>query len=209
MKAFGTYEIRIKGKIEHLCFTSTYRNCLRKVKQWGTLGMKYIDFYNCDYLTEIALPTKGSFKELEDIRFESCENLTSIPDKLFENCPKLIEFNNTFKDCTGLTDIPERLFYKCYNAKSFDWTFWGCTGLTNISENLFVNCENVESFNQTFRECTNYQGNPIKLWERVENGSMTNYEGIPDGEGCFYNCINLNGYYEIPEYWRREIEIIM
>ena len=58
----------------------------------------------------------------------------------------------------------------------------------------------------TFYRCTGLTGEPIKLWERVPNGSTNDYKGTPDGEGCYYNATGLNNYENIPEYWRSEIE---
>ena len=65
-----------------------------------------------------------------------------------------------------------------------------------------------ETFSQmndsTFYRCTGLTGEPIKLWERVPNGSTNDYKGTPDGEGCYYNATGLNNYENIPEYWRSE-----
>ena len=81
-------------------------------------------------------------------------------------------------------------------------TFYGCTSLTSIPSTLFANCLNVTNFGGTFYECTGLTGEPIKLWERVPNGSTNDYKGIPDGNGCYCNATGLNNYENIPEYWR-------
>ena len=70
------------------------------------------------------------------------------------------------------------------------------------SENLFANCSNVEVFEGTFAFCENLTGNTINLWQRVPNGANNDYIGVPDGQGCYYECEKLNDYYEIPGYWR-------
>ena len=87
------------------------------------------------------------------------------------------------------------------NATTFEATFRNCTSLTSIPENLFVNCLSVTSFKGTFFECTGLTGEPIKLWERVPNGSTNGYKGIPDGDSCYYNAAGLNNYENIPTYW--------
>ena len=56
-----------------------------------------------------------------------------------------------------------------------DWTVEGCTGLT---------------------------GNAPELWKMGTNNTENNYQGTPDGAGCFNNCTGLTNYNEIPDYWK-------
>ena len=137
--------------------------------------------------------------------FQGCENLTSIPEELFANCKNAQYFSSTFLDCYMLEAIPEKLFANCPNAIDFSTTFQYCDNLTSIPEKLFDNCQNVESFEQTFYGCTNLTGKPIEVWTRGDNSEENEYEGNPDGEGCYYNCTKLDGYESIPTYWRKEI----
>ena len=94
----------------------------------------------------------------------------------------------------------------------FSSTFAGCTSLVNIPSDLFANCPNVigdpedfsyQAFDRVFYNCTNLTGNPIKLWEEGREGITETF----GGRGCYHNCTNLNGYAQIPEYWKEEAEI--
>ena len=208
----GTYEVKIKGKYEVLSKNAIDDNRLgydklTKVKQWGTTGLKNIYLSESTNLTEIASPTENSFISIEGFlsTFSGCTSLTSIPEKLFANCPNVTSFDSTFSYCTSLTSIPEKLFANCPNVQSFNGTFERCTSLTTILENLFGNCLNAQNFAGTFAGCTGLTGNPIPLWERVKNGSENGYQGNPDGFGCYCECKNLNNYYDIPEYWRMDV----
>ena len=61
----------------------------------------------------------------------------------------------------------------------------------------------MESFVGTFNNCTNLTGKPIELWTRGTNNAENEYQGNPDGAGCYYNCTGLEGYETIPNYWKR------
>lgn len=229
----GTYDIKIKGKYESLqtsnnsTGTENYTK-LKKIKQWGTTGLKYVDFFYCDNLNEIVSPTENSFINLLGIGFEytdiqnipenlfancpkvtnfystfkGCNNLTNIPGNLFANCSNVKNFESTFKECSNLTSIPAKLFANCPNVMNFYSTFEGCSKLISIPEKLFDNCEEVEYFKRTFRGCNVLTGNAPKLWKRGTNSEENSYIGEPNGAGCFAGCEGLENYNEIPDYWK-------
>lgn len=228
----GTYDIKIKGKYEslvgsHDAMETANYDKLKKVKQWGTTGLKYVAFNYCSNLNEIVSPTENSFSNLIGIRlaytsiqsipenlfancpnvtsfyiaFEGCRSLESIPANLFANCPNVTSFEGTFGGCNNLTSIPEKLFANCPNVTSFQGTFAECSGLTGIPAKLFDNCKKVESFEVTFCGCSMLTGNAPELWKRGTNSEENEYKGNPDGNGCFGECEKLNQYDEIPNYW--------
>ena len=227
----GTYDIKIKGIYESLQTSSNSTETanytkLKKVKQWGTTGLKYVFLGYCN-LAEIASPTQNSFINLILIRFDytniqsipenlfancpnvtgfysafkGCRSLESIPANLFANCPNVTDFERTFYGCSNLTSIPGKLFINCSNVITFDATFYECSSLTSIPEKLFDNCEKVEEFGSTFDGCTSLTGDAPELWKRGTNSEENNYRGNPDGNGCFRKCEKLNQYDEIPNYW--------
>ena len=169
------YIVTITGKcIGIIC---TGNDNILEIIQWGETGLEYISLEECINLRKIASPTEKSFEKITDFSytFAGCTSLTRIPENLFANCPNVTTFEATFADCTSLTSIPSTLFANCLKVTNFVGTFYRCTGLT---------------------------GEPIKLWERVPNGSTNNYIGKPNGEGCYYKATGLNNYENIPEYWR-------
>ena len=201
------YKVTITGKCTEIYNGDEINDNILEIIQWGETGLEEVCLEYCTKLRKIASPTEKSFEKITDFSFGfyRCESLTSIPEKLFANCPNVTDFTLTFEYCTSLTSIPEDLFASCPNVKTFLKTFGGCTSLTSIPENLFANCLKVTNFVGTFYECTGLTGEPIKLWERVQNGSTNDYKGRPDGGGCYYNATGLNNYENIPEYWRSEI----
>lgn len=233
----GTYDIKIKGKYESLeCSgdameTANYDK-LKKVKQWGTTGLKYVAFNYCSNLNEIVSPTENSFSNLIGIRlaytsiqsipenlfancpnvtsfqgtFALCSNLTSIPEKLFANCPNVTDFSYLFEHCENLESIPEKLFANCPNVMSFERTFQTCNSITSIPEKLFDNSKKVESFKKTFYGCSMLTGNAPELWKRGTNSEENEYKGNPNGEDCFAVCGGLENWDEIPDYWKSGIE---
>lgn len=229
----GTYDIKIKGKYEILVGspdamkTANYDK-LKKVKQWGTTGLKYVAFNYCSNLNEIVSPTENSFINLigiylgytsiqsipEDLfancpnvtnfshSFFHCKNLESIPEKLFANCPNVTDFSYLFDFCENLESIPANLFANCPNVTNFESTFGNCKNITSIPEKLFDNCKKVESFKGTFWGCSMLTGNAPELWKRGTNSEENEYKGNPNGEDCFAVCGGLENWNEIPDYWK-------
>lgn len=228
----GTYDIKIKGKYESLEATFETENYekLKKVKQWGTTGLKYVilGVFSHSNLNEVVSPTQNSFINLLYINFRctkiqtipenlfancpnvtsfystfsECDNLITIPEKLFANCSNVMSFEETFEGCSNLTSIPEKLFAKCPNVMSFKGTFGNCYSITSIPEKLFDNCKKVESFEHTFWDCSGLTGNAPELWKRGTNSEENEYNGNPNGEDCFAVCRGLENWDEIPDYWK-------
>ena len=218
-------KISIMGIYEYLNYSLGTE--LIEVEQWGTTKLKGVSLSNAIELRQIATPTESSFKDLIVANFEY-SGITSIPEKLFANCPNVISFDGTFEG-TKIASIPENLFANCPNVISFDGTFEG-TKITSIPENLFANCPNAIEFNLTFGEteitsipenlfanldlkkeislkycftdCKNLKGNAPELWKKGTNSEENYYRGNPDGEGCFAGSEGLENYIEIPEYWK-------
>ena len=150
---------------------------LIRIEQWGTTGVKTVDLSQLQNLTEIAEPTESSFKNLLYVSF-SGSGITSIPDKMFMNCTQIT---------------------------SFFFTFGECSNLAEIGKNIFEGCK-PENFMATFANCTNLVGDAPELWELGTNSEENDYQGSPDGYGCFYNCTNLENYDDIPNYWKTKPE---
>ena len=202
----GTYDIKIKGIYESLQTSSNSTETanytkLKKVKQWGTTGLKYVSFYYCYNMDEIVSPTENSFINLIGI-YLGYTSIQSIPENLFANCPNVTDFIITFEGCRNLTNIPEKLFEKCPNVTDFSQTFYECSNLTGIPTNLFKNCKKVENFRGTFHGCDSLTGNAPELWTRGTNSEENNYHGNPDGFNCFMGCKGLENYDVIPHYWK-------
>ena len=176
------YTVTITGKCTRISsgMDEVTQEKIIEVLQWGETGLEYINLGNCNNLRKIASPSENSFINIE----------------------AEYGFAGAFFYCTSLTEIPEDLFSNCSQVKDFSATFAYCSGLEKIPENLFANCSNVEVFEGTFAFCENLTGNAINLWQRVPNGANNDYIGIPEGQGCYYECEKLNDYYEIPGYWR-------
>ena len=139
----------------------------------------------------------GFFRYLKT--FYGCNGLTgSIPENLFKNNSKVINFDSVFAYCENLTgSIPENLFANCPEVEIFGDDWWGgcfcsCENLTGkIPENLFVNNTDATDFSHTFRDCSNLTGTPPPLWER---------QNITNSGYCFIGC-NLLSLNEVPKSW--------
>ena len=202
----GIYNIKIKGKYESLETsydakeTANYDK-LKKVKQWGTTGLKYVGLYYCSNLNEIVSPTENSFSNLIGIRL-AYTSIQSIPENLFANCPNVTNFYCAFEECRSLESIPANLFANCPNVTNFESTFGNCKNITSIPKKLFDNCKKVESFKGTFWGCSMLTGNAPELWKRGTNSEENEYNGNPNGEDCFAVCGGLENWDEIPDYWK-------
>ncbi len=200
----GTYDIKIKGKYECLvCSDDAMRTAnydkLKKVKQWGTTGLKYVAFNYCSNLNEIVSPTQNSFINLIYISL-AYTNIQSIPEDLFANCPNVTNFSHLFFWCENLKSIPVNLFANCPNVTDFSYLFFWCENLESIPANLFANCPNVTSFQETFGSCSNLTSIPEKLFANCPNAmsfeetfeDCSNLTSIP--ENLFANCPNVMSF---------------
>ena len=171
------YTVTIDGTVKEIdAHNVSDSDSIEKVAQWGELGLTKVNFWGCGNLVEIASPTKNSFKDVTN-------------------------FSDAFAS-TRITSIPENLFANCPNVTDFSFAFYA-TGITSIPKGLFDNCMKVESFDTTFAVCQNLKGLAIELWTRGTNDSSNNYQGTPDGWGCFGGSEQLDNYEQIPEYWKQ------
>ena len=165
-----------------------------EVLQWGKMsgGENYIQIKNVSKVYEpepdknqiryeeakfTEIPEWLFSKKIESRRmsqFLACENITSIPEGLFENNKNARDFSDVFILCTGITSIPEGLFKNNVNATDFRQTFSGCRGLTSIPEGLFKNNVNVTNFRKTFQDCTGLTSIPENLFKN--NVNVTKFE---------------------------------
>ena len=84
------------------------------------------------------------------------------------------------------------------NMQDFNNSFSGCSSLKAIPQDLFSNCPNVTSFEGTFSGCSSLTGKSVEIWKQGRTGIDENN----GGNGCYYECINLDDYNKIPSSWR-------
>lgn len=229
--AAGTYTITISGfmpgfKVNN---SSTIRNLITELVQWGIVGLRTIDFNGCQNLTSIpgssSLSGVGGYTGLaEVISFSSMfqgTKISSIPSDLFAYSPNATTFSNTFYAILTLTSVPTGLFDSVPNATTFASCFFGCTSLTSVPATLFDNCPNAVNFSGTFYNCralTNvlqftYNTN-VTIFNNVYYMASTtnaltgtapelwNRSPVPSGTRAFYNCIGLTNYASIPSNFK-------
>ena len=109
--------------------------------------------------------------------FQGCK-ITSIPEDLFSNTPLAEDFTGTFRACDQLISIPEKLFWNCPNALFFGCNaardyhtpdigcFERCEKLSGIPEQLFTHCPKAEDFTAVFDGCYVIQEVPGLLFAR-------------------------------------------
>ena len=223
----GTYTITISGfmpgfKVNN---NSAIRNLITELVQWGTVGIRTIDFYGCINLTSIptssALSALGGYTGLgEVINFTSLFQATrvaTIPSDLFAYSPKATTFANTFSSNTAITSVPNGLFDLVRLATSFASCFFSCSSLTSVPSTLFDQNPNAVNFSGTFYNCralTNvlqftYNTN-VTIFNNLYNMSSTvnaltgtapelwNRIPTPSGTNAFNNCTGLTNYASIP-----------
>ena len=198
------FTVKVAGRIKGFGYGSYYDESkqLYQLKAWGELGATSYKFsgfsngvtYGIGSLSgTIPKPTLNSFANFHSTAtssmFYNCINLTgSIPTGLFDNCPNVASFYNTFDGCNSLTgSIPVGLFDKCPNVLTFAYTFSGCNNLIgNIPVGLFDKCPNVTTFNSVFSNCKSLTGSiPTGLFDNCSNVTGFNHS--------FYNCNSLTG----------------
>lgn len=208
----GEYVVSIRGICEGWNFqtVSTSRLLITKVLDFGEVEFKKLSFYDCNNLNEIDGQINGS----NITNFQNCfysNQLTSIPENLFDNCTKVTNFSYCFYN-NQLTSIPENLFdnntlainfYACFyenkNLKLNKYIFYGegqqSTRFLNQSVN-FNSCFSRSSYISPDAE----GGEAPDLWN-CDFGI-----GTPTKIGCFggngNNAITLTNYTSIPSEWK-------
>ena len=192
----GSYDVKITGICEGWSFYNVGDSALNltKIKQWGVVQAKHIDFGNCTNLSgPIPTPVKNSFTTVESFRslFYNCMNLnTQIPENLFYNATNVVTLRNAF-NISGVTgSIPENLLKYCTKVENVAYLFGGSSKITgSIPENLFSNCSNLKTVYGVFKETAITGSIPEKL--------LSNCPNITVVSELFRECTGLTG--TIPE----------
>jgi hypothetical protein len=174
-------------------------------------------FYSCTSLNSI--PSNLFKNNLKVTSFEgtfSITPITSIPEKIFANCPDVLSFgasgnsvSGTFYRCTNLVEIPSNLFKYNTKVSSFGHTFDSCSNITSVPVNLFDSNIKVTDFGYVFSSCSNLEGespytmigdDKYHLYERKNN--IEQFATPIKNERAFARCYKLTDYENIPSDWK-------
>ena len=73
-------------------------------------------------------------------KFSNCESLTTIPEKLFDNCQNVESFYKTFLNCTNLTGKPIELWTRGDNSQENEYM-----GIPD-GECCYYNCTKLDGY---------------------------------------------------------------
>jgi hypothetical protein len=223
----GTYNVTISGTMPgfQVNNNTSIRNLITELVQWGTVGLRTINFYGCVNLTAIpgstSLSGVGGYTGLIDVlnfsNFMNGTRITAIPSDIFDYSPNATIFASAFATISTLTTVPSGLFDNVPSAVSFASCFFACTALTSVPSTLFDQNINVTTFSSTFRNCralTNVLqftfNTNVSTFTQVYNMSSTsnalvgtapeiwNRTPTPAGTDAFNNCVNLTNFASIP-----------
>jgi len=223
----GTYNVTISGTMPgfQVNNNTSIRNLITELVQWGTVGLRTINFYGCANLTAIpgstSLSGVGGYTGLIDVlnfsNFMNGTRITAIPSDIFDYSPNATIFASAFATISTLTTVPSGLFDNVTSAVSFASCFFACTALTSVPSTLFDQNINVTTFSSTFRNCralTNVLqftfNTNVSTFTQVYNMSSTsnalvgtapeiwNRTPTPAGTDAFNNCVNLTNFASIP-----------
>ena len=226
----GTYDISITGFMPSFKVNNNagIRGLIVALIQWGTVGLRAIDFYGCINLTSIpgsgTLTGVGGYTGLSEVvsfgNFMRATGVTSIPSDIFNYSPNATTFTDSFSS-TQITAIPSGLFDINVSATNFGSCFNNCTVLSSVPSTLFDLNVNAISFSSTFRNCISITSplqftynNSVTTFANVYNMATTtnamagtapelwNRIPAPVGTDAFRNCINLTNYASIPTIWK-------
>jgi hypothetical protein len=223
----NTYIVTISGTMPgfQVNNNTSIRNLITELVQWGTVGLRTINFYGCVNLTAIpgstSLSGVGGYTGLIDVlnfsNFMNGTRITAIPSDIFDYSPNATIFASAFATISTLTTVPSGLFDNVTSAVSFASCFFACTSLANVPSTLFDQNINVTTFSSTFRNCralTNVLqftfNTNVSTFTQVYNMSSTsnalvgtapeiwNRVPTPAGTDAFNNCTGLSNFASIP-----------
>lgn len=227
----GTYIITISGFMPGFVVNnnSAIRSLITAIVQWGTVGIRTINFYGCTNLTSIpgsgTLSGVGGYTGLSEVvsfaSFMRNTRITSIPADIFDYSPNATTFTNTFESILTISTVPSGLFDEVPLATTFASCFSACNALTSVPNDLFDLNVNVVNFSSTFRNCralTNVlqftNNTQVTIFNNIYNMSSTsnaltgtapdlwNRTPTPSGTDAFNNCVNLSNFASIPVNWK-------
>lgn len=171
----GEYNIKLMGTLDRLKFTGNIANDLKSVTKCILNFSTITDMFNtCSNLESVC---DGIFDQSINVTnanntFKNCAKLKTIPLGLFDNNNVITEFISTFEGC-GIVSIPTGLFNDNNLATNFSTTFYKCSGITSIPSGLFNNNKNVTNFYGVFSRCFNLQSIPDGLF--ASNSLVENF----------------------------------
>ena len=223
----GTYTITITGLMPGFQVNNNLgiRSLITSIIQFGTVGLRTLNFYGCINITSIpssaSLSAVGGYDGLNEIisfsNFMNGTSITSIPSDMFDFSPNVTSFASAFALISTITTIPTGLFDNVPLVTSFASCFFACANLTTVPLTLFDQNINVTSFSGTFRnsraivDVLQFTYNTaVTTFTNLYNMSSTsnalsgtapelwNRVPTPAGTNAFNNCINLTNFASIP-----------
>jgi hypothetical protein len=223
----GTYTITITGLMPGFQVNNNVgiRSLITSIIQFGTVGLRTLNFYGCINITSIpssaSLSAVGGYDGLNEIisfsNFMNGTSITSIPADMFDFSPNVTSFASAFATINTISTVPSGLFDTSVNVVSFASCFFACASLTSVPSTLFDLNINVTSFSGTFRNCralTNILqftfNTAVTTFSQVYNMSSTsnalsgtapelwNRVPTPAGTDAFRNCTGLTNFASIP-----------
>lgn len=227
----GTYTITITGLMPGFQVNNNIgiRSLITSIIQFGTVGLRTLNFYGCINITSIpssaSLSAVGGYDGLNEIisfsNFMNGTAITTIPADIFDFSPNVTSFASTFATINTISTVPSGLFDNAVNAVSFASCFFACASLTSVPSTLFDLNINVTTFSGTFRNCralTNVLqftfNTSVTTFSQVYNMSSTsnalsgtapelwNRVPTPAGTDAFNNCVNLTNFASIPSTFK-------
>ena len=223
----GTYTVTISGFMPGFVVnnSTSIRNLITELVQWGIVGLRTVNFYGCLNLTAIpgsaSLSGVGGYTGLSEVlnftNFMNGTRISSIPSDIFDYSPNATSFNSAFSSIPTITTVPTGLFDNVPLVTSFASCFFACSALTTVPSTLFDLNTNVTTFSGTFRNCralTNVlqftNNTSVTTFTNLYNMSsatnaltgtapeLWNRTPTPAGTDAFNNCFGLTNYASIP-----------
>lgn len=130
--ADGSYTVTLMGDLSQL------------------LGFDY--WTKPSWLTKVNTVFPATMSEQTNFSYVFSFNhiLTSVPGKMFKNCPNAVSCESMFEECLILPNVPSDIFEGCENVESFAGCFLTCQLFGAVSEDLFKDCVNAKHFGGCF-----------------------------------------------------------
>ena len=223
----GTYTITISGFMPGFQVNNNVgiRSLITSIIQFGTVGLRTLNFYGCINITSIpssaSLSAVGGYGGLNEIlsfsNFMNGTSITSIPSDIFDFSPNVTSFASAFATINTISTVPTGLFDNALQATSFASTFFACANLTSVPSTLFDLNINVTTFSGTFRNCRALT-NVLQFTNNTNVTTFTNLYNMsstvnalvgtapelwlrtptPAGTDAFNNCTGLSNFASIP-----------
>lgn len=187
-------------------------NCSANVDVQGCVNLTSLIVVDNSQITAIA-PEKG-FTRLRTVDIRNCPKLvnisnllkdnkiiTNLPDNFLDGCKATIKFMDGTYQGTNIAVYPTGFFTNSFPELISANDTFSDSALSGSIADYFVGSKKLVSVARCYKGCKNVTGSTPNISGKQWWEARTGYANITTYSMCFYGCVGLTNYKDIPVAW--------